>query len=195
MVSAGPAATMRLRRLRAALTSRWWTAPQAGQVQERTPSGLGPSRRPHAEQVWEVGAHRSILTTRRPCWAALSSSRRTNPAQPASWTLSASRVRANPAGEVFHGDDLVLADQPQGELVMMVGAAVADLAVGDRHPVASLGPVGRSLPLPGRAALRLGQAPLGGTQRPRVGNQLAGAVAGGDRREHGQAEVDPGRPG
>jgi hypothetical protein len=44
--------------------------------------------------------------------------------------------------EVFHGDRLVLADQPQGELVVMVGPLVADLAVGDRDPMPSLGAVG-----------------------------------------------------
>src|SRR5687768_15888853 len=50
-VSASPAAT---KMLRAALTSRSWTTPQARQAQTRRPSGLGPSRYPHAEQVWEV---------------------------------------------------------------------------------------------------------------------------------------------
>ena len=44
--------------------------------------------------------------------------------------------------EVFDGDRLVLADQPQGELVVMVGPLVADLAVGDRDPMPSLGAVG-----------------------------------------------------
>jgi hypothetical protein len=85
-VFASPAAT---RMLRAALASRSWTVPHAEQTQARTFSGLGPSRCPHAEQVWEVGAH----------------------------------------GEVLDGDRLVLADQPQGKLVMVVGALVADPTV------------------------------------------------------------------
>jgi hypothetical protein len=50
-------------------------------------------------------------------------------------------------GEVFHGDRLVLADQPQGQLVVVVGAPVADLAVGDRDPMPGLGAVGRPLAL------------------------------------------------
>src|SRR5882724_9275581 len=50
-LSARPAARM----LRAALTSRSCTAPQAAHLQTRTPSGLGPSITPHAEQVWDVG--------------------------------------------------------------------------------------------------------------------------------------------
>jgi hypothetical protein len=33
------------------VTLRSWTTPQAWQTQARTPSGLGPSRYPHAEQV------------------------------------------------------------------------------------------------------------------------------------------------
>jgi hypothetical protein len=49
-------------------------------------SGLGPSFTPHAEQICDVGAQRSSLTTWRPCCAAFSSSRRTKIAQPASWT-------------------------------------------------------------------------------------------------------------
>jgi hypothetical protein len=43
----------------AALTSRSWAAPH-GQVHDRTFSGLGPSSRPHAEHVCDVGANRSI---------------------------------------------------------------------------------------------------------------------------------------
>ena len=59
-VSASPAAT---RMLRAAFTSRSWTVPHAGQAQARTLNRLGPSRYPHAEQVWEVGVQRPTLTT------------------------------------------------------------------------------------------------------------------------------------
>src|SRR6266516_8084279 len=73
-VSASPAATSRLRMLRAALASRSCSVPHAGQAQARTLSGLGPSRYAHAEQVWEVGSHRPILTTRRRYWTAFSSS-------------------------------------------------------------------------------------------------------------------------
>jgi hypothetical protein len=93
-VSASPAAT---RMLRAAFTSRSWVVPHAPQVQMRRSSGFGPSRCPHTEQVCVVGSNRPILMTRRPWWAAFSASSRTNIAQPASWTLFASRVRANPA--------------------------------------------------------------------------------------------------
>src|SRR5215207_5634968 len=96
LVSAGPAATRMPRMLRAALASRSWMTPHAWHAQERTLSGLGPSRCPHAEQVCEVGSQRPTLTTRRPCWAALSCNSRRNRPQPASWTLLASRVRARP---------------------------------------------------------------------------------------------------
>src|SRR5512132_154890 len=129
--------------LRAALASRSWTVPHAEQTQARTFSGLGPSRCPHAEQVWEVGAH----------------------------------------GEVLDGDRLVLADQPQGKLVMVVGALVADPTVGDRDPQACFRPVLGSLLLAAELPLRAGQAPLSGPQEPRVGEGLDGAVAGGDRGE------------
>ena len=189
-VSASPAAT---RMLRAALTSRSWTTPHAWQAQARTPSGLGPSRCPHAEQICEVGSQRPILTTRRPCWAAFSSSSRTKVAQPASWTLLASRVRAKPGhAQVLDGDHLVLADQPQGELVVMIGPPVADLAMRDRDPVAGLGAVGRSLPLAGELPLCASELPLRGAQVPRVGNLLDRAVTADDCRQPDQAEVDPG---
>ena len=47
----------------------------------------------------------------------------------------------------------------------------------------------------GRAAAGAGEVPLRGPQLPRVGNLLSGAVAGGDRRQPDQAEVDPGGAG
>jgi hypothetical protein len=44
-------------------------------------------------------------------------------------------------GQILDGDRLVLTDQPQGELVMMVGALIADPTVGDRDPQARFRPV------------------------------------------------------
>ena len=79
--------------LRAALASRSWTVPHMLHCHARRLSGWGPSRLLHLEQVWEVGSQRLILTTWRPCWAALCSNRRMKAAHPASWTLLASRVR------------------------------------------------------------------------------------------------------
>jgi hypothetical protein len=46
---------------------------------------------------------------------------------------------------VFDGDHLVLADQPKGELVVVIGPRIADLAVRARNPAAGLGAVGRAL--------------------------------------------------
>jgi hypothetical protein len=65
-------------------------------------------------------------------------------------------------GEVLDGDHLVLADQPQGELVVMIGPPVADLAMRDRNPAVGLGVVGGSFLLAGQGALGAGQPPLGG---------------------------------
>jgi hypothetical protein len=87
---------------------------------------------------------------------------------------------------------LVLADQPQGELVVVIGAFLADLAVGDRQAMAGLSAVGRAFLLAGQCPLRAGKPPLGGAQVPRVGDGLDGAVAGGDRGEDDQAKIDPG---
>src|SRR5512132_3514449 len=95
-------------------------------------------------------------------------------------------------GEILDGDRLVLADQPQGELVMMVGALVADPTVGDRDPQTRLRPVLRPLPLAAELPLRNGQAPLSDAQVPRVGEGLDGAVAGSDCGERDQAKIDPG---
>jgi hypothetical protein len=53
----------------AALWSRSWRVPQAVQVHSRMFRGLGPSLMPQAEQVWEVGSNRPILTSLRPCRA------------------------------------------------------------------------------------------------------------------------------
>jgi hypothetical protein len=97
--------------------------------------------------------------------------------------------------QVLHGDRLVLADQPKGELVVVIGPPVADLAVRGRDPHAGLGAVGRALGFAGELPLGAGELPLCGAQVPRVGNLLDGAVAGGDRSQPGQAEVDPGGPG
>src|SRR5918994_3724072 len=94
--------------------------------------------------------------------------------------------------EVLDGDRLVLTDQPQGELVMMVGPPVADPTVGDRDPQTRLRPVPRPLLLAGQVALGADQAPLGGAQVPRVGEGLDGAVAGSDRGERDQAKIDSG---
>jgi hypothetical protein len=49
--------------LRAAFTSRSWTAPHSQQAQARMLNGLGSSRYSHTEQVWEVGTQRPTLTT------------------------------------------------------------------------------------------------------------------------------------
>jgi hypothetical protein len=87
---------------------------------------------------------------------------------------------------------LVLADQPQGELVVMIGPPVADPAMRDRDPVAGLGAVGRPLALAGELPLCASELPLRGAKVPRVGNLLDGAVASGDRSQPDQAEVDPG---
>jgi hypothetical protein len=65
-------------------------------------------------------------------------------------------------GEVLNGDRLVLADQPQGELVMMVGALVTDPTVGDRDPQARLRVVLGPLLLAAELPLRAGQLPLSG---------------------------------
>jgi hypothetical protein len=66
---------------------------------------------------------------------------------------------------VLHGDHLVLADQPKGELVVVIGPPVADLAVRGRDPYASLGAVGRPLALAGESPLEL---PLRGAAGYRV---------------------------
>src|SRR5689334_16243873 len=79
----------------AALTSRSWTTPQR-QVHDRTDSGLGPSSRPHAEHVRDVGANRSVLAKVRPYRAALYSSIPTKDAHAASCTDLASLVRPRP---------------------------------------------------------------------------------------------------
>jgi hypothetical protein len=50
----------------AAFTSRSWTVPHAAQAHWRTPSGLGPSFTPHAEQTWLVGSNRPTLANARP---------------------------------------------------------------------------------------------------------------------------------
>jgi hypothetical protein len=50
--------------------------------------------------------------------------------------------------QVFDGDHLVLADQPKGQLVVVIGPPVADLAVRGRDPHAGLGAVGGSFTLP-----------------------------------------------
>src|SRR5690606_25009042 len=89
-LSARPAARMFL----AALTSRSWTVPHSLHVHDRTCKGLGPSRAPHAEHTWEVGANRLIRANVRPYMAALYSSIATNWLHPASCTLLASFVRA-----------------------------------------------------------------------------------------------------
>jgi hypothetical protein len=52
--------------------------PHPGQVQVRTFRGLGPSRRPHAEQSWLDGYHESTLTSVRPDSPALYSSMAVN---------------------------------------------------------------------------------------------------------------------
>jgi hypothetical protein len=60
----------------AAFTSRSWTVPHAGHVHWRTPSGLGPSFTPHAEQTWLLGSNRPTLANARPYWAAFSAMHR-----------------------------------------------------------------------------------------------------------------------
>jgi len=62
----------------------------------------------------------------------------------------------------------------------------------DRDPMPGLDPVGRPLPLARQRPLCAGQAPFGGAQVPRIGDLLDAAVTSGDRREYGQAKVDPG---
>jgi hypothetical protein len=52
--------------LRAAFMSRSCTVPQAAQIQVRTDSGFGPSRVPHAQQIWDVGTNRPIRWNPRP---------------------------------------------------------------------------------------------------------------------------------
>jgi hypothetical protein len=89
---------------------------------------------------------------------------------------------------------LVLADQPKGELVVMIGPPVADLAVGDRDPHSGLRPVGRPLVRPGELPLRAGEPPLRSAVVPQVGDLLYAAVAGRDRSEPDQAEIDPSSP-
>ena len=102
-------------------------------------------------------------------------------------TLGQPRPGQSRHGEVFHGDRLVLADQPQGQLVMVVGPPVADLTVGDRDLMPGPVPVDRPLAFAGQRPLGLGKAPLGGVQAPRVGHLLDAAVAGRDGGEPGQA--------
>jgi hypothetical protein len=97
-------------------------------------------------------------------------------------------------GEIFHGDRLVLAEQPQGELVVLVGPPVADPAMSNRDPVAGLGPVRRAITFSAELPLDAGEATLGRTQVSRIGDRLGAAVTGDDRREHAQAKVDPGDP-
>jgi hypothetical protein len=77
---------------------------------------------------------------------------------------------------------------------MVIGAPVADGAVGDRDPMPGLDPVGRPLALAGELPLCTGKPPLGDAQVPGVGDRLDGAVAGGDGGKGGQAKVDPGSP-
>jgi hypothetical protein len=57
-------------------------------------------------------------------------------------------------GQILDGDRLVFADQPQGELVMMVGALIAHLPVGNRDPQARFRPILRPLPLAAEPPLR-----------------------------------------
>jgi hypothetical protein len=78
---------------------------------------------------------------------------------------------------------LVIADQPQGEFVVVVGPSVADLPMSDRDPVPGLSAVGRALALAGQGALCAGQAPLGSAQVAGVGDRLGRTVASGDRRD------------
>jgi hypothetical protein len=65
-------------------------------------------------------------------------------------------------GEVLDGDHLVLADQPKGELVVVIGPPVADLPVRSRDPAVGLGAVGGSFLLAGQGALGTSQPPLSG---------------------------------
>ena len=71
----------------AALTSRSWTMPQAGQVQERTSRPFLPMFAPHAWQTWLDGYQRSMTVSSRPYQAALYSSIRRKRHQPASMML------------------------------------------------------------------------------------------------------------
>src|SRR5215213_1600358 len=160
-VSASPAAT---RMLRAAFTSRSWTVPHARQVQARILNGLGPSRYPHRAGLggWCPAADLDDLT---PVLGGLGLQQPDKHGPPSVVdALGQPRPGQPRHGEVLDGDRLVLADQPQGELVVMVGSPVADLAVGDRHPHPGLGAIGGSFLLPGEGPLGVGQALFGGAQ-------------------------------
>jgi len=64
---------------------------------------------------------------------------------------------------------LVLAEQPQGELVVLVDPPVADPAMSNRDPVAGLGPVRRAITFSAELPLDAGEATLGRTQVSRIG--------------------------
>src|SRR3546814_9139078 len=85
--------------LRAALTSRSWTAPQSLHSHSLIPRpaipfGLEGGRVPHSEQVW-VLIRSETSRYRPPCISALYESIRLKPDHPASRTLFANLVRAN----------------------------------------------------------------------------------------------------
>jgi hypothetical protein len=141
---------------------RSWTVLHRPHCQARRLSGWGPSRCPHAQQRCEVGSQRPTLRTWRPWWAALSSSSRTKIAHPASWTLLASRVRANPA-TARSSTATTWCSRISRRASLWCDRPAGRGPCGARsRPHAGLGAVGGSLLLPGQGALGTGQPPLGG---------------------------------
>ena len=80
----------------AAFQSRSRNAPQFGHSHSRTLSGFGPSLRPHCEQTWLLGHHRSTWMALRPHWAQSTSTLSVNVDHAASATLLPIRVRMSP---------------------------------------------------------------------------------------------------
>ena len=105
-------------------------------------------------------------------------------AHPASWTLLANRVRAKPRhAQLLDGYLFVLADQPQGELVVLILPPVSHSPLRYRYPHASPSLLlSTPFAFPPAALCSLAEPPLRRSQVPLVGYLLGGPVAGHYRR-------------
>ena len=173
----------------AALMSRSCRVPQGGHCQLSS-----ASRYPHAEQVVELGYHRSITTSCRRYRSHLYSSWRRNSPR------AAIRDRACEAPVLHHArhvqvldhDHVVLADQPGADAVQEIPPGVADLAVRAGHLRRGLDPVRGAFPAAGHTPLVAGQVAGLACQVSRIGDLLTVRCHG----EVGHAEINTdGMPG
>ena len=143
--------------LRAALASRSWTTPQAWQAQARMPSGWGAVPVPAGRAELRGRLPATDLDDPAPVLGGLVL-QQPDQGRPSGVVDALGQPGTSKSGhaQLLDGNHLVLADQPKGELVVVIGPPVANLAVGDRDPHPGLGAVGGSFLLPGQAALGAG---------------------------------------